>query len=119
MGGVHLGIVAADPQAYRHFADGSFLGFVRTGWSEVFMVNPAAWGFALFLGETLLGLCLLAGGRWVRAGWVGVIAFHVGLMLFGFGIWLWSVPALALLVALARADWPQLTSPTPRLAVAR
>lgn len=118
MGGVHLGIVAADPQLYRHFADGSFLGFVRTGWAEVFMVNPAAWGFALFLGETLLGLCLLAGGRWVRAGWVGVIAFHVGLMLFGFGIWLWSIPALALLVTLARADWPQLAAATPRLALA-
>jgi hypothetical protein len=33
-----------------------------------------------------------------------VIAFHVLLMLFGFGVWLWCLPALALLVVLARKD---------------
>jgi hypothetical protein len=29
--GIHAGIVAADPQFYRHFADTSYLGFVRHG----------------------------------------------------------------------------------------
>jgi hypothetical protein len=28
------------------------------------------------------------------------------LMLFGWGVWLWCVPALCLLVFLARIDWP-------------
>jgi hypothetical protein len=38
-----------------------------------------------------------------------VIAFHVLLLPFGFGIWLWSIPVLALLVPAARIDWPALT----------
>jgi hypothetical protein len=34
-----------------------------------------------------------------------VIAFHLLLMLFGFGIWLWSVPVLLLLTPVAVRDW--------------
>lgn len=103
-GGVHLGIVGADPQYYRDFARGALLPFVRTGWAEVFMAHPALWGLALALGETALGVLLMLGGRWARLGWAGVIAFHVALMLFGWGFWLWSAPVLALLVPLAAAD---------------
>ena len=40
----------------------------------------------------------------LTVGWVGVLLFHVLLMLFGPGFWLWSVPALALLLFLARRD---------------
>lgn len=108
MGGVHVGIVAADPQLYRHFADGALLGFVRSGWSEVFMAAPAVWGLCLALGETVLGVLLLTGGPPARVGWAGVIAFQVLLMLFGWGVWLWSIPALAVLVPCALADWPAL-----------
>jgi len=115
MAGVHLGIVAADPETYRQFADGSYLGFVRTGWDTVFMAHPAVWGLALFAGETVLGMCLLAGGRWAKAGWIGVIAFHLALMLFGVGVWLWCLPALAVLVPVARADWSGLSG-VPRVA---
>ena len=31
--------------------------------------------------------------------------FHLGLMLFGWGFWFWSVPMLALLVRLLRYDF--------------
>lgn len=103
-GGVHLGIVAADPQLYRGFADGALSSFVRDGWAEVFMAHPALWGLAVAVGETTLGVLLLRGGRRARIGWLGLIAFHVALMLFGWGFWLWSLPALALLVPLAVAD---------------
>jgi hypothetical protein len=65
---------------------------------------------ALFLGETLLGVALLLGGTWAKVGWAGVIAFHVALMLFGFGVWLWSIPVPAMLVPLASADWPSLSN---------
>jgi hypothetical protein len=120
MAGVHLGIVAADPETYRPFADASFLGFVRAGWEHVFMAHPAAWGLALFAGEALLGGFLLAGGRRAKVGWVGVIGFHVALMLFGVGTWLWSVPVLAVVVPLARADWPALSGvPATAVEVAR
>jgi hypothetical protein len=104
MGGVHLGIVAADPDTYEGFADAGLFGFVRVGWSQVFMADPALWGACLFVGETILGIALLAGGRAARIGWYGVIAFHVLLMLFGFWVWLWSLPAIAVLVLLARRD---------------
>ena len=104
MGGVHLGLVAADPGVYRHFADEALFGFVRSGWREVFMADPAFWGLCVMAGELVLGALLLVGGRAATVGWVGVLAFHVLLMLFGPGFWLWSVPALALLVYLARRD---------------
>src|SRR4029079_13143045 len=37
MGGIHVGIVAANTDTYRPFADSALFGFVRTGWAEVFM----------------------------------------------------------------------------------
>lgn len=43
---------------------------------------------------------------WERGvvGWVGVLLFQVLLMLFGLGFWLWSLPAIAMLLWLARRD---------------
>src|SRR4051812_44605091 len=82
MGGVHLGLVAADTETYRHFADAGLFAFVRDGWQEVFMAHPAMFGLALAAGETALGALLLIGGRYAVLGWAGVIAFHLLLMLF-------------------------------------
>jgi len=114
MGGVHLGIVAADPETYRHFADSGLFGFVRDGWHEIFMAYPDVFGLLLAAGETVLGVLLLLGGRAAFIGWAGAIAFHLLLMLFGFGIWVWCIPALALLIHLARRDttarWPRITT---------
>ena len=103
-GGVHLGLVAADTQVYRHFADAGLFPFVREGWQEIVMTHPAVWGLLLMAGEILLGTLLLVGGRAARWGWFGVIGFHALLLLFGFGFWLWAVPALVVLVILARGD---------------
>lgn len=108
-GGVHLGIVAADTGVYRHFADDA-VPFVRDRWADVFMATPTFWGLCLMAGEIGLGTLLLLGGRWAKAGWTGVIAFHVLLLLFGTGFLLWSVPALCLLAVLAVRDWPRLSS---------
>jgi fatty acid desaturase len=44
-------------------------------------------------------------GRLVTGG----LFLSTGLMLFGVGFWLWSLPALAVLVPLARADRPALS----------
>jgi hypothetical protein len=119
MGGVHLGIVAADPSTYEGFADAGLFGFVREGWSQVFMAGPALWGACLFVGETALGIALLVGGRPARLGWYGVIVFQVLLMLFGFWVWLWSLPAIAVLVLLARRDRRNLLPPDPAELIAR
>lgn len=107
--GIHLGIVAADPRFYGPFADGGLFGFVREGWADIVMANPSSWGLLAMLGELTLAVLLLVGGRAAKLGWAGVIVFHVLLMLFGFGFWLWSVPALAVLVPLAVRDWPSLS----------
>lgn len=108
MGGINAGIVAADPQTYRTFADESFWSWVTGTWRDVVMAAPYVWFLLLASGEVILGCLLLRGGRAARWGWAGVLAFHVLLMTFGFGFWLWSVPALAFLGLAAQADWPHL-----------
>ena len=94
--GVHVGIVAADTEFYRAFAHGA-LPVVREAWSSVFMASPALWGLAVALGELLIGLATLRGGHWTLLGLSGAIGFHLCLMLFGWGFWLWSLPMLAVL----------------------
>ena len=68
------------------------------------MPHAATFGLMLAAGELRPGALLLLGGHWARIGWAGAIGFHLLLMLFGFGAWLWCVPALAVLVVLARKD---------------
>ncbi len=109
-GGVHLGMVAADTEVYRHFADGSMLPLVQDAWTDVFMAHAVVWALLVMTGELVMGLLLLRGGAAAKVGWVGAIAFHVALLLFGWGFWVWSVPALAFLVWAARRDWPALAS---------
>ena len=59
-GGVHLGLVAADPQVYENFADEALFEFVRTGWRDVVMAAPAVYGLLLMVGEVTAGALLLA-----------------------------------------------------------
>jgi hypothetical protein len=108
MGGINAGIVVGDPGTYRTFADGSWSSFVTEAWHEVVMAHPVVWILLLGAGEVTLGVLLLLGGPLARAGWVGVVVFHVLLLSFGIGFWLWALPALAVLVTCARADWPVL-----------
>jgi hypothetical protein len=103
-GGVHLGLVAADPQVYEHFADDALFAFVREGWHDIVMANPASWGLLAMAGEIVLGVLLLIGGRAAAWGWAGVILFHLLLMLFGWWVWAWSLPALAAVALLVRRE---------------
>jgi len=112
MGGVHLGLVSADPEVYRHFADHGLFPFVRTGWHDVVMATPAVYGLLLMAGEITAGTLLLVGGRAARVGWAAVITFHVLLMVFGWWIWAWSVPALILLGWLAARDLRTVEEPS-------
>ncbi|HVQ89217.1 MAG TPA: hypothetical protein VMT88_13660 [Actinomycetes bacterium] len=98
--GIHIGIASAGPQTYRHFADQSPIPLVQNLWSDVFMAHPTAWGFAVAIGELVIGLLILSAGRWLQWGLAAAIGFHVALMLFGFGFWLWSLPMLAVLIAM-------------------
>jgi hypothetical protein len=84
--------------------------------TDIVMAHPAIWGLLLAAGEAALGALLLVGGRAAKFGWIGVASFHLLLMLFGFGFWLWSVPALTIVIPLLARDWPGLGKPTSRRA---
>lgn len=104
--GIHVGIAAAGPDLYRHFADGALVPGLTSLWRSVFMAHAGASGLVLALGEATLALLVLLGsGARRRIGWVGMITFHLALMCFGWGFWVWCVPALALLVRGAVHDW--------------
>src|SRR6478735_3614511 len=68
MGGINAGIVAADPETYRTFADGAFWSFVTDTWRGVVIAHPVPWVLALAAGEVTLGVLLLRGGAAARAG---------------------------------------------------
>jgi hypothetical protein len=108
MGGVHIGLVSADTEIYRHFADGALVPGLSTLWRDVFMAHPAVWGLVLAAFEITSGTLLLMGGRTAKLGWVAVLGFHVALMGFGWGFWAWSVPVLTFLVPAALVDWGRL-----------
>lgn len=106
--GVHVGIVAAGPELYQHFADGALVPGLSAAWRSAFMADPSVGGLVVAVGEALLGLLLLSADlRRRRVGWAGTIAFHVALMCFGWGFWMWCVPAVALL---GRGAWQDRSS---------
>jgi uncharacterized membrane protein YphA (DoxX/SURF4 family) len=92
-------------ETYRQFADTAFLPFVKQAWLSVFMPHAALLGLLLAAFELTAGLLILAGGRKTTLGLLGALAFHLGLMLFGWGFWFWSAPMLAVLVALLHYDF--------------
>ena len=100
MDGVHLGIVAANPSLRILRAKRSFR-------VHEIRMEPDLHGSPSHLG---IGPCGRRNHDWpVPADWRqvcplrwgAVIAFHLALMLFGWGIWTWSVPALEFLIPAA------------------
>jgi hypothetical protein len=108
---IHVAIVVTGTETYRHFADTSFIPFVKQAWLSVFMPHAALFGLLLAAFELAVGLLILAGGRKTTLGLVAAVAFHLGLMLFGWGFCFWSVPMLAGLVALLRYDFSNALKP--------
>jgi hypothetical protein len=108
---VHVAIVVTGTETYRHFADTAFVPFVKQAWLSVFMPHAALFGLLLAASELAVGLLILAGGRKTTLGLVAAIAFHLGMMLFGWGFWFWSIPMLAMLVALLRYDFGNAMGP--------
>lgn len=102
---VHVAIVVTGTEAYRHFADTAYIPVVKQAWLSVFMPHAALFGLLLAAFELAVGLLILAGRRKTTFGLGAAVAFHLGLMLFGWGFWFWSVPMLAMLVALLRYDF--------------
>jgi hypothetical protein len=59
------------------------------------MAAPVFWGSCMVARGDHPRRPAADGGRIAKLGSAGVIAFHLLLMLFGWGIWFWCVPALA------------------------
>jgi hypothetical protein len=90
-------------ETYADFAETSYLVFVRETWAA--LVVPNRWVFIslLVVFEATVGVLVLLGGRWTRLGLIAAVAFHVALLAFGWGFWLWSVPMVLALLLLLRA----------------
>jgi len=102
--GIHVGIVAAGPTFYRHFADGAIVPGLSEVWRTAFMGHAAIAGLLVAAGEAALAVLILGPRSRRRLGWCAAIVFHLALMCFGWGFWLWSVPAIAVLARGAAAD---------------
>ncbi|WP_157979551.1 hypothetical protein [Kribbella monticola] len=95
---VHVGLAITNPTTYRPFADAALFGWVREGWEDIFMSDPRLCALLLGAGELLVAVLLIIARR---LGYTAVILFHLALMLFGWGFWLWCIPALAFAVPAA------------------
>ena len=89
---------------YAKFADGSYLPFVRDTWRDVVVPHHEIWIGLLIAFEGALGVLVLLGGRRTQLAYVAAIAFHVALLTFGWGFYLWSFPMVSALGTLLRAE---------------
>jgi hypothetical protein len=96
--GVHTFLALTTPRSYDGFADAAFFGWTRDAWQNIFMAHPSLWALVLAAGELTIAVLLVK----IRlVGYLAIVLFHLALMLFGWGFWLWSVPALAFAVPAA------------------
>jgi hypothetical protein len=89
---------------YAEFAAGSPIAFVRDTWRALVVPNHELFISALICFELVVGLLALAGGRRTQVAYLSAIAFHVALLSFGWGFWMWSVPMIAALSSLLRYE---------------
>ena len=103
---IHLGLAAFRPTAYESFADGAYWPFIRHAWNSILVPNTRAVIVLLAAYELIVGVLLLQRGIRRRVGLIGATGFHVALLLFGWGIWIWAIPNLALLAIALRSTVP-------------
>jgi hypothetical protein len=97
-------IMLAGGEDYADFADGAYLAFVRDTWRDVVVPNHHAWISLLIGFEAAVGLLAVVGGRSAQLALVAAIAFHVALLSFGWGFYLWSIPMIGAFSLLLRAE---------------
>lgn len=101
---VNAAYLATDWDSFGEFGGMSQFAFVRDTWASLVTPNTGIFIGLLIAGEATAGVLVLCGGRWMQAGLVLLIGFHVGLLFFGWWLWLYAVPMLAALVLLLRAE---------------
>ena len=89
---------------YADFAERSYIPFVRDTWQSLVAPNHTFFISVLILFEATVGVLVALGGRRTQLGLVAAIAFHVALLSFGWVYYLWSLPMIAALARLLRAE---------------
>lgn len=97
-------VFLATGEDYAEFADASYIPFVRDTWGSLVVPNHYVFISLLIVFETAVGLLALAGAGRTQLGYVAAIAFHVALLSFGWGFYLWSIPMIGALGLLLRAE---------------
>lgn len=94
---------------YADFAAGSYLPFVRDTWETLVVPNHHLFiGGLLVAFEAAVGVLALLGGRRAALALIGAIGFHIALLSFGWGFFLWSLPMLLGLGRLLQAQLREL-----------
>ena len=101
---VNLVYLVTDWDSFADFGEMSQFAFVRETWASLVVPNTGFFIGLLILGEATAGILVLSGGRRMQAGLVMLMAFHVGLLFFGWWLWLYVVPMLGALTLLLRAE---------------
>ena len=101
---VNVAYLITDWDSFGEFGGMSQFAFVQDTWASLVTPNTGAFIGLLIVGEATAGVLVLCGGRWMRAGLVLLIGFHVGLLFFGWWLWLYALPMLGALVLLLRAE---------------
>ena len=101
---VNVIYLVTDWDSFAEFGDMSQFAFVRDTWASLVAPNTGVFIGLLIAGEATAGILVLCGGRWLQAGLVLLLAFHVGLLFFGWWLWLYAVPMLGALTLLLRAE---------------
>ena len=96
--------VITDWGSFAAFGEMSQFAFVRDTWASLVVPNTGLFIGLLIAGEATAGILVLAGGRLMQVGLVLLMAFHVGLLFFGWWLWLYAVPMLCALTLLLRAE---------------
>ena len=89
---------------YDGFADASPIPFVRDTWQSLVVPDHDIFISVLIAFELAVGVLAVLGGKRTQLAYVAAIAFHVALLSFGWGFFLWSIPMIAALTTLLRAE---------------
>jgi uncharacterized membrane protein len=105
-------IYLASGADYSDFADAAHIAFVRDTWHSLVAPNQMVFISLLIVFEATVGALILSGGRRSQVGLLGAIGMHVGLLVFGWVLSVWSIVMLVALVLLLRAERRPATKPT-------
>ena len=110
---VNLIYLITDWDSFAAFGQMSQFALVRDTWASVVAPGTGVFIGALIVGEAIAGGLVLSGGRRLAAGLVLLVAFHAGLLFFGWWLWLYAVPMLGALTLLLRAQRRHEQDPAP------